>query len=151
ILISGNTIANIGGAAFNLMSVPAPGYGDIEGHNTNIQVLNNIVDNVTVGTWIVLAGPRAFRQIEVQGNTFTNVVYGVLGRVIDQLNGTESATVENPQSLHDIDITNNQFSSGFGIYLANTSGPGVASFSNINASNNVISDAPVEAIVAYNF
>ncbi|MBR0894797.1 VCBS repeat-containing protein [Bradyrhizobium tropiciagri] len=158
VLISGNTIANIGGAAINLGSVPSPNYGDVEGENTNIQVFNNTVDNATFGTSIGLAGPRSFGEIEIQKNTYADVMVGVRLYAVDQMAGDPdytSATADNPQSLHDVDVADNQInlnpSSSFAILLQNTTDPGAASFSNINASDNVITDAPGDIFAAYNF
>jgi hypothetical protein len=158
VLISGNTIKNIGGAGINLLSFPTPSYGDIEGHNTNIQVTNNIVTNAYIGTSVSVAGARSFGQIEIQGNTFSDIAYGVRLLTIDRVGGapdSESADIDHPQSLHDIDISNNQVNlfiqSGFGILLQNSSSPDVVSFSNIDASNNVISNAPGQAFGVFGF
>ena len=61
ILISGNTLKNLGGAAINLGSVPTDWAGDIQGQNSNIQVLNNTVDNAVYGDFDWFGRPAVIR------------------------------------------------------------------------------------------
>ena len=131
VLISGNTVVNIGNTGINIGSATTPDVGDIIGHNTNIQVLNNVVDNALIGISIGVAGPRSFSEIEIEGNTVSNVFYGVRLYSVDRAAGapdSESATVDHPQSLHDIDISNNELNLllspwSVGIFLQNDSAP----------------------------
>ena len=151
LLISGNTVVNIGNAAINVGST-------LDANDTNIEVVNNVVDNAFFGISIGVVGPRSFGQIEVEGNTLSNIFFGVRLYTEDQATGapdSESATVDHPQTLHDIDISNNQIDLiaspySIGIFLQNDTTPGAVSFSNIGASDNVFSNA-AQAIGALGF
>jgi hypothetical protein len=148
VLISGNTVVNIGGAGIVVGSPVTPGV-DVEGQNTNIQILDNVVDNTRYGISVGVSGPRSFGQIAVERNTLSNVLFGVRLYSDDGAAGTpdsETATVNHPQSLHHIDISDNeinllQLPYSIGIYLQNQSSPGAVGFSNISASDNVFSNA----------
>jgi hypothetical protein len=149
VIISGNAVENIGGAGINLGSVPTPRYGDIAGTNSNITVLDNTVTNAYVGVSVGLAGPRTLDHVDIKDNLITNVAFGVRLLVLDKMDGgqqSESATVNDPQYLKNVNIENNRINlvpqSGNAIFLDNTAPPNVAFFESINASGNIISNAP---------
>jgi hypothetical protein len=161
--ISGNTITNMGFSGINLGSIPTAQVGDIIGSNSNIQVLNNTVDNAGYGIHVGVAGPREFSGIEIARNSLTNIKgLGIYINSIDGMTGAPSnefASAEHPQSLHNVTVSNNfiDLSSlhwsgyGYGIYLANQSTPGLVSFSNIDAVGNSITDPPTGALTEVNF
>ena len=143
VVVEGNTIENIGNAGIFIFSPT----DTVE--TSNIRIEGNSVNYAARGVFIAHEGPRSLDNIVITGNAFTNsAIAGIHVWNIDFNNFSgpgPAATIENPQHIHDIAISDNTisfaeqtFPGGAGILLENSAGPGEAFFSDIDVSNNTI-------------
>jgi Right handed beta helix region len=141
IVISGNTLVNIGNAAINLISLAAilP-----DTHLTNIQVKDNIIDASRIGvfvgsTYSAENGAANIGNLEIDGNVITN---GFEGGIFVEM---QDGILSEPTLLDNLTISNNQIevlanpSQSFitaALYFDGKNYDGLNISSNVNIFNN---------------
>jgi Ca2+-binding RTX toxin-like protein len=162
IVVSGNTIENIGGSGIFLFSPNSAN----ELHD--IQIVDNNVSGTTWGIRLAHEGPRSVENVTISGNKLTDI--GGIGIDLwNVANGNFStpgppASVDNPQHIENIiidgnaidladrsdlamfrpDIPKEAIDQAIGIYLDNETAPGEAFYQNIQVTNNHLKNTSVE-------
>ena len=152
VLISGNTLLNIGNAAINLITIS----GTVADSDlSNIQILNNNIDASRIGvvlgtTYSAIHGSANISNIEIDGNIITN---GFEGGIFVEM---QDGTLADPTLLDTLTITNNQIEVlanpdqnfiTFGLYFDGKNGDGLTISSNININNNTLNLTSTMAIL----
>jgi Ca2+-binding RTX toxin-like protein len=148
VVISGNTITNIGGNGIFVFAPDEGGAFETE----NITIDDNAVNSVRNGVMVWHAGGGGVRDIAIQGNTLTNVLEtGIYFQ-------TRDGDGANPAFFGNIDVSDNDvfcspgLAGTWGIRLVNLSAAGATNFLNIAVHHNAINGSAIErALQEHNF